>query len=461
MRHRIRRLHFVGIGGAGMCGLAEVMHNWGYAVSGSDIAESPALIRLREAGIDAAVGHHSARVANADAVVYSSAIPAGNPEIDAARQRGIPVVPRAQMLGELLRFKQGIAVAGTHGKTTITSMVAAVLGEAGMDPTCIVGGRLLAHGANARLGAGEHIIAEADESDASFLHLRPVIAVVSNIDDDHLDAYGQNPAELRRAFAAFLENLPFYGVAVLCFDDAAARECADGLAKRICSYAISADADYRADSIKSEGDSQRFILHSESLSGEFILHAKGRHNVQNALAAIAVGEELGAPENAIRKALAEFSGVGRRLEEIGECKIGGAGILLIDDYGHHPTEIAASLSALRESYSGRRLVLIFQPHRYTRTRDTFEHLADALSLADQLILTEVYPAGESPIVAADGESLCRAIRIKRKVEPIFVADLKDIPSQLKAVVQDGDLVATMGAGSIGGLARKIFDGGEK
>ena len=237
------------------------------------------------------------------------------------------------------RFKQGIAVAGTHGKTTITSMVAAVLGEAGMDPTCIVGGRLLAHGANARLGAGEHIIAEADESDASFLHLRPVIAVVSNIDDDHLDAYGQNPAELRRAFAAFLENLPFYGVAVLCFDDAAARECADGLAKRICSYAISADADYRADSIKSEGDSQRFILRSESLSGEFILRAKGRHNVQNALAAIAVGEELGAPENAIRKALAEFSGVGRRLEEIGECKIGGAGILLIDDYGHHPTEI--------------------------------------------------------------------------------------------------------------------------
>jgi UDP-N-acetylmuramate--alanine ligase len=458
----IKRIHFVGVGGSGMCGLAEIMHNLGYRVSGSDIADAPPLARLRALGIKKiTVGHNPANADAADAVVYSAAIAANNPELARARLRGVPLVSRAQMLGELLRFKQGIAVAGTHGKTTITSMITAALGGAGMDPTCVIGGRLSPGGGNAKLGAGEYIVVEADESDATFLHLRPIAAVVSNIDDDHLAAYGGDAGALSRAFVDFLENLPFYGFAAICFDDSRARALAAQIPARVISYGIhKRGADYGARAIRLDSGIRRFTLTIKGRSrGEWTLRVAGVHNVQNALAAIAIADELGASLAKVKSALAEYAGVGRRLESHGERRVGGGKTraLLIDDYAHHPTEIKAVFAALREAYPHRRLLAVFEPHRYTRTRDTFEALAGALASADALALLPVYAAGEAPIVKADSQTLARAIRLKGKVEPVFVEDAARAPAQIQALARDGDLIVTLGAGGIAALARRLTD----
>ncbi len=454
MRHKVHHIHFVGIGGSGMSGIAEVLASLGYTVTGSDIAESPVVRRLRERGIRVEIGHDASRIAGADAVVVSSAVKADNPEVVAAREARVPVVPRAMMLAELMRFKQGIAVAGTHGKTTTTSLIAAILVEAGLDPTVVIGGRLNSIGTNARLGRGELLVAEADESDASFLYLQPVISVVTNIDADHMETYGQDFERLKGAFAEFLGHLPFYGLAVVCRDDENARAILKDVSRPLVTYGIrSPEADLRAADVRWDGGRMRFTAVNGGAPLEVTLNLPGEHNVLNALAAIAVAREVGAPEAAIAKALAEFSGVGRRFQRYGEVTLdNGVRFALVDDYGHHPAEMAATLAAARGSYPGRRLVLAFQPHRFTRTRDLFEDFVRVLSTADALVLADVYPAGEAPIVAADGRTLARALRVAGKVDPVFVANAAEMAAAVRSVVRDGDVVVTMGAGSIGGLA---------
>ena len=449
MKHKVRHIHFVGIGGSGMSGIAEVLANLGYQVSGSDLAANAATKRLGALGAKIFLKHDARQVDGADAVVVSSAVQADNPEVAAARERRIPVVPRALMLAELMRLKQGVAIAGTHGKTTTTSLVASVLAEAGLDPTFVIGGRLNAAGSNARLGAGEFIVVEADESDASFLHLQPVIAVVTNIDADHMETYEHDFGRLKQAFQQFLQNLPFYGAAVLCVDDANVREILAGVSKPLLTYGTAPDAAVRAEAIEHDGPRMRFrAVRRDAQPLQVVLNLPGRHNVLNALAAIAVATELGIKDEFIQTALREFHGVGRRFQTYGE--IDGK-FTLIDDYGHHPAEMAATLDAARGAFPGRRIVLAFQPHRYTRTRDLFEDFVRVLSSVDVLLLAEVYAAGEAPIVAADGRSLARALRVFGKVEPVFVEDIAEMPAAIRRVAEDGDVVLTMGAGSIGNV----------
>ena len=425
MRHKVKHVHFIGIGGSGMSGIAEVLLNLGYEVSGSDLAENSVTQRLVRLGASVKLGHEAANVNGADAVVTSTAVKPDNVEVATARAKRIPVVPRALMLAELMRLRQGIAVAGTHGKTTTTSLVASVLAEAGMDPTFVIGGRLEAAGSHAQLGSGEFIVAEADESDASFLYLQPVLSVITNIDADHMETYGHDFARLRQAFVDFVQRLPFYGMAVLCVDDANVRSIIPFITKPVITYGLSEDAQVRASDIAHESGRMKFRVRCAANGGparsfDVTLNLPGVHNVQNALAAICVAMEVGASDGAILKALAEFRGVGRRFQRYGEVQIPGGSFTLIDDYGHHPAEMAATLAAARGAFPGRRLMLAFQPHRYTRTRDVFEDFVKVLSSVDALLLTEVYAAGEAPIVAADGRSLARAIRVLGKVEPIFV-----------------------------------------
>ncbi|HEX9686219.1 MAG TPA: UDP-N-acetylmuramate--L-alanine ligase [Burkholderiales bacterium] len=452
MRHKVKQVHFVGIGGAGMSGIAEVLLTLRYRVSGSDLAESSATRRLRQLGARIHIGHAEAHIAGADAVVVSSAVKDDNPEVAAARERKVPVVPRALMLAELMRLRQGIAVAGTHGKTTTTSLIASVLAEGGLDPTFVIGGRLEAAGSHARLGAGEFIVVEADESDASFLYLQPAIAVVTNIDADHMETYGHSMDRLRQAFADFLQRLPFYGVAVLCADDANVRAVMPQLTKPVTTYGLDPGAQVRALDVTPSGGQMHFRAAHAGGELAIALNLPGAHNVRNALAAIAVGIELGVPEAAIARALAEFKGVGRRFQNLGKIRLpGGGSFVLIDDYGHHPAEMAATLAAARGAFPGRRIVLAFQPHRFTRTRDCFEDFVKVLSTADALVLAEVYAAGEAPIVAADGKALARAIRVHGKIEPIFVEGVAELPAAILGLARDGDVVLTMGAGSIGNV----------
>jgi len=463
MKHAVRQIHFVGIGGAGMSGIAEVLLNLGYSVSGSDMVESSATRRLSRLGAKVSVGHAPGHVEGCDAVVISTAVRSDNPEVIAARARRIPVVPRAVMLGELMRLKQGIAIAGTHGKTTTTSLVASVLAAGGLDPTFVIGGRLNSAGANARLGSGGYIVVEADESDASFLNLMPVMAVVTNIDNDHMETYGHDFARLKGAFVDFLSRLPFYGHAVLCIDDRHVREILPFVSKPVLTYGFAADAQYRAVEAVAEGTRMRFTALREGASPLAVqLNLPGRHNVANALATIAVATELGVADDAILAGLAGFTGVGRRFARYGEVAIAGGSFTLIDDYGHHPVEIEATLAAVRGAYPGRRIVLAFQPHRYTRTRDCFEDFVRVLSTADALLLAEVYAAGESPIVAADGRALARALRVAGKVEPVFVDTTEAMPQAIVDAARPGDVVITMGAGSIGQVAGRLApqEGGE-
>ncbi len=454
MKHAVKHIHFIGIGGVGMCGIAEVLLNLGYSVSGSDLADNVVTQRLAKMGARIHQGHATDNIASADAVVVSTAVAEDNPEMVAARDSKIPIVPRALMLAELMRLKQGIAIAGTHGKTTTTSLVASILGEAGMDPTYVIGGRLTAAGVNARLGQGDFLVAEADESDASFLYLTPVIAIVTNIDADHMDTYGHDFERLKQAFVDFCQRLPFYGMAVLCIDDLNVREIMPRITKPITTYGFDESAQVRAINARFENGQMCFTVRREGLADlDIVLNHPGMHNVLNALSAIAVATEVGASNAAIVKALAEFHGVGRRFQRYGElpAKSGGH-FLLVDDYGHHPVEMAATLSAARGAFPGQRLVLVFQPHRYTRTRDCFEDFVKVLSETDVLILTEVYPAGEAPIVAADGRALARAVRVVGKVEPIFVESVDDLPVAVHDLVQDGDVVLVMGAGNISHVA---------
>jgi UDP-N-acetylmuramate--alanine ligase len=460
MKHKIKHLHFVGIGGSGMSGIAEVMLNLGYQVSGSDLGENAATARLTAQGATVIKGHDAANIAGADAVVVSTAVKADNPEVVAAREAHIPVVPRAQMLAELMRLKQGIAVAGTHGKTTTTSLVASILAEGGLDPTFVIGGRLNAAGANARLGSGDFLVAEADESDASFLLLSPVISIVTNIDADHMETYGHDFGRLKGAFVDFLNRLPFYGVAVLCVDDPNVREILPQVPKQVIRYGLDpATCNVYAENILEAGGQMKFDavrVNGSTTRLPITLNLPGRHYVLNALAAIAVATEVGVADEAIVTALAEFKGVGRRFQRYGEvaCPTGGS-FTLVDDYGHHPVEMAATLAAARGAFPGRRLVLAFQPHRYSRTRDCFEDFVKVLSTVDTLLLADVYAAGEQPIVAADGRALARALRVGGKVEPVFVEDIAAMQQTILDCVRDGDVVLTMGAGSIGGIPAKL------
>ena len=465
MKYKVKRVHFVGIGGSGMSGIAEVLFNLGFDISGSDLNDNTVTQRLKKLGAKVVQGHAAENISAADAVVVSSAVKDDNPEVVAARAHKIPVVPRAMMLAELMRLKQGIAVAGTHGKTTTTSLVASVLAEAGMDPTFVIGGRLEAAGSHAKLGSGEFIVVEADESDASFLYLAPVLAVVTNIDADHMETYGHYFGRLRQAFLDFVQRLPFYGTAVLCVDDPNVREIMPAVTKPITTYGLSAAAQIRAVDLKPDAGRMRFRVQRSDARGkklpdlDVMLNLAGAHNVLNALAAIAVGMEVGAPDAAIVKALADFKGVGRRFQRYGEVALAGGGhYTLIDDYGHHPAEMAATLAAARGAFPGRRVVLAFQPHRYTRTRDCFEDFVKVLSTVDALLLTEVYAAGEAPIVAADGRALVRAVRVQGKVEPVFVERVADFPDAVKNAVRDGDVVLTMGAGSIGAVPAMLSGG---
>ncbi|HVR54562.1 MAG TPA: UDP-N-acetylmuramate--L-alanine ligase [Pseudorhodoferax sp.] len=464
MKHAIRHIHFVGVGGAGMSGIAEVLRNLGYQISGSDIADSATLRRLAGLGIQTFVGHDAAHVAGADAVVTSTAVQADNPEVQQARAMRIPVVPRALMLAELMRLKRGIAVAGTHGKTTTTSLVASVLAEAGLDPTFVIGGRLNSAGANAKLGGGEYIVVEADESDASFLNLLPVMAVVTNIDADHMETYGHDFGRLKAAFVDFLHRMPFYGTAILCTDDAAVREIVPQVTCPITSYGFGEDAQVRAVDVRAVGAQMHFTVQRRNgvtlPDLQVVLNLAGRHNVLNALSAIAIAVELNVPDAAVLKALAEFKGVGRRFQGYGELPAqGGGSYTVIEDYGHHPVEMAATLAAARGAYPGRRLVLAFQPHRYTRTRDCFEDFVKVVGEADAVLLAEVYAAGEAPIVAADGRALARALRVAGKVEPVFVDDIAAMPAVIHGNARDGDVVLCMGAGSIGGVPAKLLEMG--
>ncbi len=456
-----RRVHFVGIGGVGMSGIAEVLHNLGYSVSGSDRAASATTRRLEGLGIVVNVGHAARNVDEVDVLVTSSAIRSDNPELLAARERRIPVVPRAEMLGELMRFRRGIAVAGTHGKTTTTSLTASVLAEAGLDPTFVIGGQLTAAGANARLGTGEYLVAEADESDGSFLMLSPVIAIVTNIDADHLENYDGDFARVKQAFEDFLHRLPFYGVAVLCTDDAEVAELAAKTPRRTLTYGIDGDPDVRASNLRQDGARMHFDLHLPD-AGEPIavtLNLPGRHNVLNALAASAVGWQLGVPAVALQSALSAFQGVGRRFSLRGTLTLDAGGAMLVDDYGHHPSELAAVFAAARGGWPERRLVVAFQPHRYSRTRDLLDDFARVLADVDVLVLTEVYPAGEAPIANADGRALARAVRARGKVDPVLVEHPRDLRAALPALVHDGDLLLLLGAGDIGAVASELAASG--
>ncbi|MCX7693804.1 UDP-N-acetylmuramate--L-alanine ligase [Tepidimonas taiwanensis] len=460
MKHAIRHIHFVGIGGAGMSGIAEVLLTQGYTVSGSDLAESAATQRLRQLGARVLLGHDAAHIDGADCVVVSTAVKPDNPEVQAAHARRLPVVPRAVMLAELMRMKKGIAIAGTHGKTTTTSLVASVLAAAGLDPTFVIGGRLNSAGANARLGQGEYIVVEADESDASFLNLLPVMAVVTNIDADHMDTYGHDFGRLQQAFVDFLHRMPFYGTAVVCVDDPHVRALLPAIQRPVTPYGLSDDAQVRALDVRAVGAQMHFRVQRRNGIAlpdlEVVLNLPGEHNVRNALAAIAIAVELGVPDAAVLQALAEFKGVGRRFQRHGEVALPAGGTAtLIDDYGHHPVEMAATMTAARGAFPGRRLVLAFQPHRYTRTRDCFEDFVHVLGQADAVLLTEVYAAGEAPIVAADGRSLARALRVAGRVEPLFVADVAELPRAILDNARDGDVVLCMGAGSIGAVAAQV------
>jgi UDP-N-acetylmuramate--alanine ligase len=458
MKHIVKHIHFVGIGGAGMSGIAEVLLNLGYHVSGSDLANNAVTERLRALGARVDIGHQERNIEGANAVVVSTAVRPDNPEVLAARHRRVPIVPRAVMLAELMRLKQGIAIAGTHGKTTTTSLVASVLAAGGLDPTFVIGGRLISAGANARLGTGDFIVAEADESDASFLNLFPVIEVITNIDADHMDTYGHDFARLKQAFIEFTHRLPFYGIAVLCVDDPNVREILPFVSKPIIRYGLGAEAEVRAVNVEARDGRMHFTtLRADAPSLDIVLNLPGTHNVQNALAAIAIATELEVADADIQRALAEFNGVGRRFQRYGEvnASTGEGAYTLIDDYGHHPVEMAATIAAARGAFPDRRLVLAFQPHRYTRTRDCFEDFVRVLSTVDALVLTDVYAAGEAPIVAADGRALARAIRVAGKVEPVFVETIDEVPDAVTTIARNGDVVITMGAGSIGGVCGKL------
>ncbi|WP_114152706.1 UDP-N-acetylmuramate--L-alanine ligase [Chromobacterium haemolyticum] len=462
MKHRVKHIHFVGIGGVGMCGIAEVLHGLGFTVSGSDMAESATSKRLIDQGIRVFYGHDATYMHGADVVVTSTAVKSDNPEVLEARANKIPVIPRALMLAELMRFKQGIAIAGTHGKTTTTSLTASVLGAAGLDPTFVIGGKLTAAGTNARLGSGEFLVAEADESDASFLHLTPVMAVVTNIDADHMDTYDHSFDKLKQAFVDFLQRLPFYGRAVLCVDDPNVREIRGRITKPVTTYGLDDSADIYAENIRAAAGQMHFdvvVKNGKEVRFPVVLNMPGRHNVLNALSAIAIGLECGASVEAIQQGLAEFAGVGRRFQRYGEvpAKDGGS-FTLVDDYGHHPVEMAATLAAVRGAFPDKRLVLAFQPHRYTRTRDLFEDFVKVLSSVDALLLSEVYAAGEAPIVAADGRALARAVRVLGRVEPVFVEDIVEMQQTIFDQARDGDVVVTMGAGSIGAVPAKVAAG---
>ncbi|AIV89089.1 UDP-N-acetylmuramate--L-alanine ligase [Burkholderia pseudomallei] len=457
MKHIVKHIHFVGIGGAGMSGIAEVLVNLGYQVSGSDLARNAVTERLEALGARVSIGHDAANIEGANAVVVSTAVRSDNPEVLAARRLRVPIVPRAVMLAELMRLKQGIAIAGTHGKTTTTSLVASVLAAGGLDPTFVIGGRLTSAGANARLGTGDFIVAEADESDASFLNLYPVIEVITNIDADHMDTYGHDFARLKQAFIEFTQRLPFYGSAVVCIDDANVRQIVPLISKPVVRYGFAADAQVRAENVEARDGRMHFTVRREGREPlPVVLNLPGLHNVQNALAAIAIATDLDVADAAIQQALAEFNGVGRRFQRYGEiAAAGGGAYTLIDDYGHHPVEMAATIAAARGAFPGRRLVLAFQPHRYTRTRDCFDDFVNVLSTVDALVLTEVYAAGEAPISTANGDALSRALRAAGKVEPVFVATVDEVPDELAKLARDGDVVITMGAGSIGGVPGKL------
>ncbi|EGC67245.1 UDP-N-acetylmuramate-L-alanine ligase [Neisseria meningitidis M01-240013] len=454
MKNRVTNIHFVGIGGVGMSGIAEVLHNLGFKVSGSDQARNAATEHLGSLGIQVYPGHTAEHVNGADVVVTSTAVKKENPEVVAALEQQIPVIPRALMLAELMRFRDGIAIAGTHGKTTTTSLTASILGAAGLDPTFVIGGKLNAAGTNARLGKGEYIVAEADESDASFLHLTPIMSVVTNIDEDHMDTYGHSVEKLHQAFVDFIHRMPFYGKAFLCIDSEHVRAILPKVSKPYATYGLDDTADIYATDIENVGAQMKFTVHvqmkgHEQGSFEVVLNMPGRHNVLNALAAIGVALEVGASVEAIQKGLLGFEGVGRRFQKYGDIKLPNGGTaLLVDDYGHHPVEMAATLSAARGAYLEKRLVLAFQPHRYTRTRDLFEDFTKVLNTVDALVLTEVYAAGEEPIAAADSRALARAIRVLGKLEPIYCENVADLPEMLLNVLQDGDIVLNMGAGSI-------------
>ena len=451
---RVRKVHFVGVGGVGMSGIAEVMNTIGYEVSGSDVREGAVTEKLKAAGIKVYKGHAAENVSDVDVVVTSSAIPTDNPEIQAARARMIPLVPRAEMLAELMRFSNGIAVAGTHGKTTTTSLVASILAEGGLDPTYVIGGKLNSSASNAKLGSGQYLVAEADESDASFLYLQPMLAVVTNVDADHLSTYGGDFRRLHEAFVEFLHHLPFYGLAIVCVDDEHARSLLPEITRPVIRYGIEQDADICASGIKTTGLQSMFdvMLPGSDEPLHITLNLPGRHNILNALAAIAVAYELGVDKEAISTALKNFAGIGRRMQMYGDIKLAAGTITMVDDYGHHPTEVAATLQAVRSSWPERRLVVVFQPHRYSRTQDLFEDFSSVLADVDVLLISEVYAAGEQPIAGADARSLCAAIRQRGKVNPIFVEDIYTVERELASVLQEGDVLLTLGAGNIGRVA---------
>ncbi|MFZ6725391.1 UDP-N-acetylmuramate--L-alanine ligase [Undibacterium sp. MH2W] len=457
MKHKVKHIHFVGIGGSGMSGIAEVLLNLGYTISGSDLSSNAASQRLAQLGADVKIGHAATHIEGADAVVTSTAVKADNPEVVAAREKHIPIVPRALMLAELMRLKSGIAIAGTHGKTTTTSLVASILAQGGFDPTFVIGGRLNSAGANAKLGSGDFIVAEADESDASFLNLLPVIEVITNIDADHMETYGHDFGKLKQAFVEFTQRLPFYGVAVLCIDDVNVREIMPLISKPIVTYGFHEEAEVRAVNATASGGKMHFTVVQEGYADmQVSLNQPGMHNVQNACAAIAIAREVGVADEATQKALSEFNGVGRRFTRYGEIPLAAGGsFALVDDYGHHPVEMAATLAAARGAYPDRRLVLAFQPHRYTRTRDLFEDFVKVIATADAVVLAEVYAAGEAPILAADGRALTRALRVSGKVEPVFVEDIQEMPDSLLHVLKDGDVLIVMGAGSISAVPAKL------
>ena len=462
MKHAVKHIHFVGVGGAGMSGIAEILHNLGYVVSGSDQIDSATTQRLASLGIKVNIGHAALNIVGAEAVVTSTAVGGDNPEVIAARSKRVPVVPRAVMLAELMRLKQGIAIAGTHGKTTTTSLVTSVLAEAGVDPTFVIGGRLNAAGANSRLGSGDYIVVEADESDASFLNLLPVMAVVTNIDADHMDTYAHDFVKLKAAFVEFIHRMPFYGAAILCSDDPGVRSIMPMISRPVVTYGFGDDAMVRAVDVRAEAGTMQFTVQRRNgvhMADLLVsLNLPGDHNVLNALAAIAVATELELPDAAVVKGLAEFNGVGRRFQRYGEHPtLDGGQFTLVDDYGHHPVEMAATLAAARGAFPGRRLVLAFQPHRFTRTRDCFEDFVKVLGTADLVLLAEVYAAGEAPIVAADGRALARALRVSGKVDPVFVDEIDAMPQAIVDQVRAGDVVIAMGAGSIGNVPPRVCE----
>jgi UDP-N-acetylmuramate--alanine ligase len=464
---RVRRIHMIGIGGSGMSGIAEVLVNLGYEVCGSDLLASAVTRRLEQKGVEIFVGHAAENIANADVVVSSSAVDERNPEVIAAREARIPIVPRAEMLAELMRYRHGIAVAGTHGKTTTTSLIASVFGEAGLDPTFVIGGLVNSVGSNAQLGESRFLIAEADESDASFLHLQPMVAVITNIESDHMDTYGGDFSVLRRTFLDFLHNLPFYGIAVLCIDDPVVRELLPEVSRQVLTYGFSDDADYRIADVRGQGLATGFTVHRPGDRGpiEIQLNMPGTHNVLNATAAVAVAGDESLDDEAVQRGLQAFAGVSRRFSQLGEITFPGGTAHLVDDYGHHPTEIRATLESVRQAWPDRRLVMVYQPHRYTRTRDLYEDFVSALSGCDALVLLDVYSAGEEVIAGADSRSLTRSIRQRGQVEPVFAETIEEVPALLSALVSEGDVLVTQGAGDISRLAQELaslgVEGGDK